>query len=43
MVITILSNVSSSIPQEQKVLKVKVTQWCPTFCDLMDYRVHGIL
>ena len=24
-------------------LKVKVTQSCPTLCDTMDYRVHGIL
>ena len=24
-------------------LKVKVTQLCPTFCDPMDYTVHGIL
>ena len=24
-------------------LKVKVTQLCPTLCDLMDYTVHGIL
>ena len=24
-------------------LKVKVTQWCPTLCDPMDYTVHGIL
>ena len=24
-------------------LKVKVTQLCPTVCNLMDYRVHGIL
>ena len=23
--------------------KVKVTQSCPTFCDPMDYTVHGIL
>ena len=23
--------------------KVKVTQLCPTLCDLMDYIVHGIL
>ena len=23
--------------------KVKVTQSCPTLCDLMDYTVHGIL
>ena len=26
-----------------KVLKVKVAQLCPTFCDPMDYTVHGIL
>ena len=24
-------------------LKVKVVQSCPTFCDPMDYTVHGIL
>ena len=24
-------------------VKVKVTQLCPTLCDLMDYTVHGIL
>ena len=24
-------------------LKVKVAQLCPTLCDPMDYRVHGIL
>ena len=23
--------------------KVKVTMWCPTLCDPMDYMVHGIL
>ena len=23
--------------------KVKVAQSCPTFCDSMDYTVHGIL
>ena len=22
---------------------MKVAQWCPTLCDTMDYRVHGIL
>ena len=26
-----------------KVVKIKVTQSCPTLCDLMDYTVHGIL
>ena len=26
-----------------KQVKVKVTQSCPTLCDSMDYRVHGIL
>ena len=25
------------------VVKVEVTQSCPTLCDLMDYTVHGIL
>ena len=24
-------------------MEVKVTQSCPTFCDRMDYTVHGIL
>ena len=24
-------------------VKLKVTQSCPTFCDPMDYTVHGIL
>ena len=24
-------------------MKVKVTQSCPTFCDPMDYTVHGTL
>ena len=24
-------------------IKVKVAQLCPTLCDPMDYRVHGIL
>ena len=24
-------------------MKVKITQSCPTLCDLMDYTVHGIL
>ena len=24
-------------------LQVKVTQLCPTLCDLMDYTVHGVL
>ena len=23
--------------------KVKVTMWCPTLCDPMDYMVHGLL
>ena len=25
------------------IVKVKVTQLCPTLCDPMDYTVHGIL
>ena len=25
------------------LMKVKVTQSCPTLCDPMDYTVHGIL
>ena len=24
-------------------MKVKVTQLCPTLCDPMDYKVHGLL
>ena len=24
-------------------VKVKVSQWCPTLCDPMDYTIHGIL
>ena len=32
----------SSFTNHFKV-KVKVTQWCPTLCNPMDYRVHGIL
>ena len=28
--------------QDEKV-KVKITQSCPTFCDPMDYSIHGIL
>ena len=27
----------------QTAVKVKVSQSCPTLCDLMDYTVHGIL
>ena len=27
----------------QDILKVKVTQSCPSLCDPMDYTVHGIL
>ena len=34
--------VSFFVPIVQKV-KVKVAQLCPTLCDPMDYRVHGIL
>ena len=26
-----------------KVVKVKVTQSCPTLCNPMDYTVHGVL
>ena len=29
--------------QHIRVVKVKVTQSCPTLCDPMDYTVHGIL
>ena len=28
---------------KRKKMKVKVTQSCPTFCNPMDYTVHGIL
>ena len=28
---------------ERKKVKVKVTESCPTLCNLMDYTVHGIL
>ena len=36
------------VPQRHPVsavscVKVKVTQWCPTLCDPMDYTIHGIL
>ena len=24
-------------------MKMKVAQWCPTLCNLMDYTIHGIL
>ena len=27
----------------KKILKVKVTQLCPTLCNSMEYTVHGIL
>ena len=30
-------------PLEQEMVKVKVSQSCPTLCDPMDYPVHGIL
>ena len=29
-------------PATRKV-KLKVTQWCPTLCNHMDYTIHGIL
>ena len=29
-------------PATRKV-KLKVTQWCPTLCNPMDYTIHGIL
>ena len=35
-----LESALSALPE---VLKVKVTELCPTLCDPMDYRVHGIL
>ena len=35
-----MTHVSSLLAKE---VKVKVTQSCPTFCDSMDYTVHGIL
>ena len=28
---------------DNSTLKVKIIQLCPTLCNLMDYRVHGIL
>ena len=28
---------------KRKKMKVKVAQSCPTFCNPMDYTVHGIL
>ena len=40
--------IQSEVKSERKIQimyikKVKVTQSCPTLCDLMDYTVHGIL
>ena len=32
-----------NIYNQLALVKVKVTQSCPTLCDHMDYRVHGIL
>ena len=29
--------------KEPILVKVKVTQLCPTLCDLMNFTVHGIL
>ena len=34
---------STSYSEINRLLKVKVTQSCPTLCDRMDYTVHGIL
>ena len=33
----------SSGLRSQRLVKVKVTQYCPTLCDPRDYTVHGIL
>ena len=33
----------SSNSQSKESMKVKVAQLCPTLCDPMDYKVHGIL
>ena len=32
-----------SLSLSHQGVKVKVTQFCPTLCDPMDYTVHGIL
>ena len=40
------SNPMISVPRNNKFWKqseVKVIQSCPTLCDPMDYKVHGIL
>ena len=37
------NNDSYSLGCSEDQMKVKVAQSCPTLCDLMDYRVHGIL
>ena len=34
---------STSYSEINRLLKVKVTQSCPTLCDRMDYTLHGIL
>ena len=36
-------SLESTLPALPEVLKVKVTQLCPTLCDPVDYTVHGIL
>ena len=38
-----LPNVVFQFEMENRFVKVKVAQLCPTFCDPMDYTVHGIL
>ena len=40
---TVFSRVWSTVTQLLSGLKVKVTQLCPALCNLMDYRVNGIL
>ena len=35
---------SEKVSFEKKAkMKVKVPQWCPTFCDPIDYTVHVVL
>ena len=38
-----ISCIGRWIPYQWRYLKVQVTQSCPTLCNPMDYRVHGIL
>ena len=41
--ISIVNNVFQCSKNLKRVVKVKVTQSCPTLCDPVDYTVHGIL